>query len=261
MSWDPKLFARHLSTRRFGRECHLMESVDSTNRWLLEHHAEFMMSGAIVISEHQTAGRGRRERRWFDNPGHSILCSLLVRHEHSPQGAAFLSMIPAIAIARVLTRQADATISVALKWPNDVLINHKKVAGTLAQSTVQGTRHLCVIGCGINVSTPSELFPAELRDKASSVWSETRKQVPREILLAEILNELEPLFDQWLNHEFDSLRQAWEYFGPDTGVELIREQDGESVRGSYAGLGSYGQLLLRDERGELTECFTGDIGA
>lgn len=259
MSWDQKLFARHLTTRRFGRELVFFESIDSTNSWLLANHQSYPMSGTVVVADHQTAGRGRRQRSWHDTPGHSVLCSILLRTQAVPDAPAYLGMLPAIALAQSLKARYGNSCPVRLKWPNDVLLNDKKVAGILAQSTTQANRFVSVVGLGVNVSTPVDTWPPDLLLTASSVARELAADVQREILLAELLNELEPLHDEWNELEFDSLRAAWEYFGPERGTPLTRTEAGQTIHGRYAGLGPLGQLNLETEQGGLIELYSGDI--
>jgi BirA family biotin operon repressor/biotin-[acetyl-CoA-carboxylase] ligase len=259
VSWDAKLFNRHLTTRRFGRELVWLDEVDSTNRYLAENAAAFTMSGAVAVAGHQTRGRGRYERSWFDAPGDSLLFSVLMRYPVTESGSGFLSLIPAIALAEVLHAHGSERATVSVKWPNDVQLNGRKIAGILGQTALQGARATSVVGMGVNVAVAAEDLPAELRATASSILVETGESILREALLAEILAAWEPLFDLFLEGSVSELRARWERFGPARDTWLTRREGAEMLTGQFQGLGESGQLRLRDRAGGTREIYTGDI--
>jgi len=250
--WDEKQLHWHLNTRRFGRQARYFDVLDSSNRWLLEHIGEFTLSGGAVIAGHQTAGRGRHSRNWSDLPGSSLLCSVLLKVPGKHLAKGFLAMLPAIALCRAIRRH-DASAEVRLKWPNDVLLNHKKTAGILAESA---GLDFVIVGIGVNITAVPDgdfIYPATSLSE-SSRWRPTR-----EVLLAELLNEWEPLFDLFLEEQFSDLRAAWEEFGPAAGTKLRRTESGEEITGEFVGIGTQGQLQLKLSTGEIRELFSGDI--
>ncbi|MBK6767197.1 MAG: biotin--[acetyl-CoA-carboxylase] ligase [bacterium] len=145
MSWDEKQLHWHLTTRRFGRQCRYFAEIDSTNHWLLANSAEFTLSGAVVVAGHQSRGRGRYDRKWEDESGQALLCSLLLQMSRLPKASGWIPMLPAISLARAIRRH-DRSAIVALKWPNDVLIENCKVAGVLAETVTGGHSHDVVVG-------------------------------------------------------------------------------------------------------------------
>ena len=252
IAWDEKQLHWHLSTRRFGRQARYFDVLDSSNRWLLEHSGEFTLTGATVVAGHQTAGRGRHARNWSDLPGSSLLCSVLLKVPGQHPAKGFLAMLPAIALARAILKH-DGGAEVSLKWPNDVLLATRKTAGILAESAGPD---LIVVGIGVNIqAVPAEefIYPATSLSEGSR-WHPTR-----EILLAELLNEWEPLFDMFLNEQFPELRTAWEALGPVEGTRLKRVEAGEEIVGEYAGIGTHGELRLRLANGDVRELFSGDV--
>ena len=255
MAWDDKQLHWHLTTRRFGRQFQYFDVIDSTNRWLIENPNAFTLSGGVTIAGHQTAGRGRHSRSWSDSPGNALLCSVMLKLRTKTPARGFLSMIPAIALARTIAKH-DPEAEVALKWPNDVLLSHKKVAGILAESTSLNGSEIVVVGIGMNLnSVPAGNFiwPAtSLRE--SSKWHPNR-----EILLAELLNHWEPLFDQFLENDLGGLRTAWEEYGPRHGAYMKRVEAPSMIEGEFVGLGEHGQLLLRDAQGVIQEVYSGDV--
>jgi BirA family biotin operon repressor/biotin-[acetyl-CoA-carboxylase] ligase len=259
MSWDAKLFNRHLLTRRFGRECVWLVEVDSTNRWLAENHAQFTMTGGVVIADHQTQGRGRRDRSWQDVAGASLLFSVLLKHPTDNLMLGWLALAPAVALAEVLDERFGSSHIIALKWPNDVQLNGGKLAGILGQSSVQGIRTLSIVGMGVNLAIRKEEFPETIRDSATSLFAETGSELAREILLAEILNRWEPLYDDLLSQRAGEIERRWLRFGPQIGSRINRHESGEVMTGRFEGLGDRGQLMLRDDQGTLHALFTGDL--
>jgi BirA family biotin operon repressor/biotin-[acetyl-CoA-carboxylase] ligase len=259
MSWDQKLYLRHLATRRFGREFVWLNEIDSTNGWLTENKNTFTMSGGVVAADHQTQGRGRFERSWSDLPGTSLLFSVYLRYPAGGDHDGLISLLPAIALAQVLGERFGDAHSVKVKWPNDVLLNRKKLSGILGQTSFQSSTTTSIVGMGVNVNLTAAEFPVELRDSATSIQRETGQTVPREILLADVLARWELLFDEFLEGKGDSICRQWEAFGPVPGDQIERVEAGQLIRGAFEGLGSKGQLLLRDDQNTLHEIFSGDI--
>ncbi len=259
MSWDQKLFHWHLKTRRFGREIVYLDEVNSTNRWLAEHQAQFTMSGGVVVAGHQTLGRGRQNRTWLDKPEASLLFSLLLRSQGGSAGPSFLSLLPAIALGELLYEKFGTTTSIRLKWPNDVLMNDRKLAGVLGQNLMCDGKNVSILGMGINVRGARESFPAELQAAATTIEAETGAALSSESLLAELLNHLEELYDLLLEGKPEVLRERWMRLGPPIGTSMTRVESGSAVSGKFAGLGERGQLLLRDDNNVLREIFSGDI--
>jgi BirA family transcriptional regulator, biotin operon repressor / biotin---[acetyl-CoA-carboxylase] ligase len=261
MSWDGILFQRHLNTRRFGREFLWLDEIDSTNRWLAENTARFTMSGALVVANHQTAGRGRYQRAWHDVPGTSLLFSVMLRIHEQGHGTGFIGMLPAIAIAELLRGSLKLGKRVRLKWPNDVMVSDRKVAGILGQRVMVGNQSLAVVGVGMNVSVLPSDFPDDVREQATSIAAEIGEFSQREVLLAAILARWEELHDALLDGQIEMIRAAWEQLGPERGAMIARRENDAVFTGHFAGLGGDGQLRLADETGAIHEFHSGDTGA
>ncbi len=255
MIWDEKQLHWHLTTRRFGRQFRYFEEIDSTNRWLMQHPEAFTLSGGVAVAGHQINGRGRNSREWLDASGGALLFSISLKLRDNQSARGFLSLIPAIALARVLKKH-NRELDVSLKWPNDVLIDHKKVAGILAETTKHENDDVVIIGVGINVSA---IPPQNFIWPATSIFEQTKWHPSREILLAELLNEWEPLFDIYLDGDTQLLRDAWEKLGPPRGSTIKRVDGQHTVVGVFEGLGVQGQLVVKDSVGNLHDVFSGDV--
>lgn len=175
---------------RFGRPYVYAPTCPSTQRLLPADAPE----GALAVAEEQTEGRGRLGRRWVAPAGTSILCSLRL---HPPVETHRLPELPLVAAAGCAAALGTAGVAPEVKFPNDVLIDGRKVAGVLAEARSDGV----TLGVGINVNiTPDEL-PLDVRVPATSLLAETGRVIPRAKLLATLLAELERRYDAWLVSE------------------------------------------------------------
>jgi BirA family biotin operon repressor/biotin-[acetyl-CoA-carboxylase] ligase len=198
---DAQTIQRALSTRTFGRTLHVLDEVVSTNSQAAALAQQGAPHGTVVVAETQTAGRGRLGRHWHSPPGKNLYCSLLVRTMPGrDQQALWLSWIPliaALAVSRAV--QVIANLKPAVKWPNDILIGHRKLGGVLCESSGLGTSHAVVIvGIGLNVNLRPDDFPDELRELATSVAIETQHPFDRAALLTTLLLEMETRCETFL---------------------------------------------------------------
>ena len=169
--------------------------------------------GTVVAAESQSAGRGRHARTWFSPPGLNLYCSIIVRG--LGQGltlADWLSWVPlTTALAATEAVQEVAAISLALKWPNDLLLDERKVGGILCESSLAiPDNPVVVIGIGLNVNVPLELFPDELRPIATSLFESSHRLIDRNRLLAQLLLDLEQSLDELRAHGPSRLLQAYQ---------------------------------------------------
>jgi BirA family biotin operon repressor/biotin-[acetyl-CoA-carboxylase] ligase len=259
MSWDSKLFQKYLTTRRFGRQIRYFTEIDSTNSWLAENWSDFTFSGATVIAEHQTSGRGRFRRQWDDVPHKSLLFSVLFFSTREPCSTGFDQMLPAVSLARALHKRLSGEHKVGLKWPNDIMLNDRKLAGILAERFTMGDRIITIVGMGINVNPYLRELSESARQAGTSLLAETGKEWEREMLLAEILNEWEPLHDALCAGDTETVREAWNEYGPSPMTPIVRSEHGSTLTGTFEGIGDCGQLLLRDADGKIHELYSGDV--
>jgi BirA family biotin operon repressor/biotin-[acetyl-CoA-carboxylase] ligase len=174
---------------RFGRPYEHVGSTSSTQLLLGPDAPE----GALVVAEEQTAGRGRLGRRWFAPAGTSLLCSLQLRPDTPTERLPELTGVAARACADAIA--ALTGLEPALKFPNDVLVGARKVAGILAEARDGRV----VLGVGINVNVRADELPEDVDRPATSLLVETGRELDRAELLAELLERLERRYDAWLN--------------------------------------------------------------
>ncbi len=173
---------------RFGREYTFMERCDSTQRLLPEDAPE----GAVAATDEQTAGRGRLGRTWLAPPGSSVLASVALRPDVPTARLAELSVVAGRACAAAIAELTG--LEPTVKWPNDVLVAGRKVAGILAEAR-EGR---VVLGVGINVTQREEELPERAEHPATSLLLETGTVLSRAELLAAVLDHLEREYDAWV---------------------------------------------------------------
>lgn len=167
-------------------EVKFLEETDSTNTVAMRWAAEDAPEGAIVVANYQAAGRGRLGRSWFGKPGASIHLSIVLRPQIVFEQLGLLNLAAAIGVARTLK---DLTIEARIKWPNDVLIEERKVSGILSEGKVKEGRAVAVIlGVGINVNLEREDFPRDIALTATSLLAETGRKLDRLEILAGFLD-------------------------------------------------------------------------
>lgn len=202
-----------LATTRLGQHLHIHQTLASTNSAAMTLALEGAKDGTTVVAESQSAGRGRHARAWFSPPGLNLYCSIIVRGLGQGVSLAdWLSWVPlttALAVAEAV--QEVAATSLALKWPNDLLLDERKVGGILCESSLASPDNpVVVIGIGLNVNVHRDLFPDELRPIATSIFESTHRLIDRNRLLAQLLMELEQSLDELRTHGPSRLLQAYQ---------------------------------------------------
>ena len=249
---DREVVEDALETENLGRTlvCHLL--AGSTNDLAWDLAASGAPSGTTVSAEYQSSGRGRLGRSWFSPVGSGLWVSLLIRPDWPLKMAGLLTLGVGVATAGVIASYgADS----GLKWPNDVLIRGRKVAGILTESRTEAGRiSVAVIGVGINVHQEEENFPPELRDIATSLCIEGCR-VSRSELLAGLLNRVEKVLAQ----EPEDILRNWEALAPGWGDTVRVEAGEETLHGRMTGLSDSGALILEVPEGGTRTIHAGDV--
>ncbi len=236
-----RTFGTQLRTKVIGTNCTFVEATDSTNTQLLALAERGAPEGSLYVAETQWAGRGRLGRTWLDIPGNALLFSLLVRPQVAPEVAVTVSLVAGIAMALALRKAAS--LQVGLKWPNDLLIDDRKLCGILceAQTSVNGIEGI-VIGIGVNTAA----VPEAVAHRA--IGSE--KRLDRLALLATFCNTFEPLYARWQAGGLAALREEIDAFDCKRG-HLITIKQSTLIEGIARGIRDDGALLLETPDGIL----------
>jgi len=248
-----------LNTTRIGRQLVCLPETTSTNAdafHLAEGGAE---EGTTVIADAQNGGKGRRGRVWSSPAGVNLYCSVVLRPEIMPHEAPQLTFLSAVAVARAI--EGTTALNPEIKWPNDVLINGRKVAGLLNEMSAETDRvNFVILGIGANLNMTQAQFPADLRAPATSLLLEQGLPVNRAQFAATMLGELDRLYTDFLRHGFGPVRDEWQQRCNANGREVVVSEAGvETVRGMFDGIDGDGALLLRFPDGTVERILSGDV--
>jgi BirA family transcriptional regulator, biotin operon repressor / biotin---[acetyl-CoA-carboxylase] ligase len=247
-----------LGTALIGREILFLDETDSTNLRAHEQGETAGRDGLVIIADRQSAGKGRLGRQWESPPGVNFYASVLLRPTFLPRQAPQLTFLSAVAVARAI--QEVAGLSARVKWPNDVLVGGRKMAGLLNEMSAETERiNYVILGIGVNLNMRAEQFPTDLRYPATSVFLETGAAVSRTTFARSLLRHLDSLYDLYLTEGFLPLRCAWEAHFDLVGREVEVDFRGTILRGLVDGVDAEGALLLRREDGQVEKVLAGDV--
>ena len=254
---------RVLATISLGRTLHVHGEVTSTNTLAMALAQEGASHGTVVVAETQTAGRGRLGRHWHSPSGNNLYCSILLRSNlPNDRQTLWLSWVPLIAaLAASRAVQTAAGLKSSVKWPNDILVADKKLGGILCESSGLGTDQMAVIvGVGLNVNIRREEFPEEIRDIATSIFTESGQPLDRSALLASLLLEMETRCEAFLSgHQSDIQKEYMircSTIGRRVRVELTQ---GETMQGTAQSVQPDGSLRVTMDTGKTVDVRTGDV--
>lgn len=259
-----------LCTNTLGRSLHILEQTPSTNSAALTLAQDGAPDGTVVVAEAQTLGRGRLGRQWYSPPGKNLYCSIILRRSMSPDFVLrWLSWVPllsAVAVARTI--QVISALRPSLKWPNDILLEHRKVGGLLCESGGTGTANAFVIvGIGLNVNMWRDSFPEDLRHLATSLAAEAGRPFDRAILLATLLSELELRYDAFFSGAGLDIKREYELRCASIGQRVrVDMANGECIEGQADSIGDDGSLQVtvepphgQSKRGAVVAIRAGDV--
>jgi len=210
-------------SRRIGHAIHAFDTVDSTQAVLARLAGDGAAEGTVVTARHQTAGRGRRGRQWWDTPGESVLMSVLLQPSLPTAQAPQLSLVAGLAVAEALA--AAAGVAAQIRWPNDVLVGGRKVCGVLPEAVSRGDGRIGHVLLGIGINVDQSEFPPDLRHAATSLRLVTGTAHDQRQLLAAVLDALDRRYGEWLAGGFAELREEWRRWTSTLG-ERVRTGDG-----------------------------------
>jgi len=235
---------------------HALDITDSTQSEAQRRAAAGAPEGTVVTARHQRAGRGRRGHDWWDAPGQSLLASVLLRPPGPVTTAPQLSLVGGLAVADALV--AVASVPARIRWPNDLLVDGRKVCGILAEASSDsvgagaGRLHHVILGIGVNLAQTA--FPTALADRATSLRLVTGRAPEASAVLTAVLEQLARHYDAWRAGGFAALRAAWLERSTLPG-QTVRLPDGSD--GVGVDVGDDGILVARAGDGRLVHIVSG----
>jgi BirA family biotin operon repressor/biotin-[acetyl-CoA-carboxylase] ligase len=240
------------------RDVVCLKETDSTNRRAKLLAEQGAPEGTLIVADTQSGGRGRRGRTWF-SPAHTgIYTSLILRPSIPPGEAPRCALLTSVAVAESLLNGSG--VRGTIKWPNDILVKGKKIAGILVEiGTELDMVEYMIVGVGLNVNTPPDDFPPEIRDRATSILAETGMAVRRVDVLCEFLKQFEKYYEMFTDGRFNDILDQWKAFEDVIGRTIRVDSAGTAYSGTAAEIDPDGALLVRDSHGRLHRVFSGDI--
>ncbi|WP_042355290.1 biotin--[acetyl-CoA-carboxylase] ligase [Bacillus rubiinfantis] len=247
-----------LTTKFIGRNIYYKDSVDSTQKLAHQLASNGAGEGTVVIADEQTSGKGRMNRNWHSPKYSGIWMSLILKPNITLNKAPQLTLLTAVAVVQAIE---EATGLIAeIKWPNDILINGKKVTGILTELQAEADRiHSIIIGIGMNVNQKITDFPEDLHHKASSLFIEKGEIVSRAALIRNIFLHFEKLYLLYLEQGFSPIKLLWEGYAISIGKVIKARTLTEVIEGKALGITEEGVLQIEDETGKIHHVYSADI--
>jgi BirA family transcriptional regulator, biotin operon repressor / biotin---[acetyl-CoA-carboxylase] ligase len=241
----------------FGKRVYHFFKTDSTNRVAMELGYADEPEGAVVLAEEQTAGRGRAGRTWHSERGAGLYVTLLLRPKLSPVQAPLLTMMAGLSAHTAVLAQTG--LSAELKWPNDLLLNGKKLGGILTEMHAEPNAvRFVIVGIGINVG--QERFPGDLAGTATSLRKETGRLHSRLEVLVKLLSQFETDYNRFLLEGAPYVVQRFELVSSFANGKRVKVDTGrETFVGTTAGLSAEGLLIVKREDGGSVTVIAGDV--
>jgi len=252
------LLARLYKTKIIGRDIRVFEQTTSTNDVIEKLARDGVKEGVVVFAESQTKGRGRLGRKWVSPAYKGLWFSILLRPNLRPQETTQLTVGSATALCRAI--RSETGLNPEIKWPNDVLIGGRKVAGILTELSAEPDRikHV-ILGIGVNVNLGATELPVELRKMATSLKIEAGHPFSRADVAVAILQELDKDYERICSGRFAGVADEWQSWCQTIGRDVTIQIGGRRVQGQAESLGESGELLLRTEHGHLERISGGDV--
>jgi BirA family biotin operon repressor/biotin-[acetyl-CoA-carboxylase] ligase len=241
-----------------GRDIRVFQETTSTNDVMERLASDGVKEGVVIFAEAQLAGRGRLGRKWISPSRKGLWFSVLLRPNMRPQEATQLTVAAATALARAI--RSETGLAPEIKWPNDLLLGGRKVAGILTELSAEldHVKYL-ILGIGVDVNLNASDFPTELRKIATSLKLELGETLSRPPLAAAILRELDRDYARTVTGQFESVADDWEERCSTLGRNVSIRIGERTIYGRAESLDNDGALLLRTQHGHLERITGGDV--
>lgn len=248
-----------LSLKHWDRDnIYTYEQVDSTNIIAKRMAAQGQAEGSFIIAEEQIKGRGRMDRNWLSPSGKGVWISFILRPDILPMKASEITFVVAVGIMEGI--KAHTGLDVKIKWPNDLLLNNKKICGILTEISAEIERiKYIVAGVGINVAQKKEDFPDEIKEKASSLERELGQKINRNQLIQNVIEEMERVYFLYREEGFEKILDIWRVNNITLGRRVKAITREEEIIGLAEKIDSEGFLIIREDQGKTHKIIAGDV--
>ncbi len=260
---------KHLKTNFISKNIFYEEKVGSTNLMARELAVKGAKNGSVVIADTQDKGKGRNGKIWTSPKACNIYMSIILKPKFSPEVAHGMTILAAAAAAESV--EEISSITPQIKWPNDILINSKKIAGILTEMSTQNKIiEYIIVGIGINVNLKEEDIPEDIKNIATSLYIEKMKikgininkeniLINRNNLIISFLNKFERYYETFLSTGLSLVLQSYQkYFGM-IGKDVAINTENNKIKGQVVGIDSKGALLIKTGENELEKVISGEL--
>jgi len=255
---DKLTLTNALNTVVMGSDLEIIKTTVSTQEEARQRAELGAPEGTVIIAEEQTGGKGRLGRKWFSPYGKGIWMSLVLRPQQPLEYTSQLTLLTGVAVCRAIRKTTG--LDVGIKWPNDILMNQRKVCGILLESTVEDkVVRYCIAGIGISVNVDSAEYPEDLQDIATSLKAESGGIVDRTLLIAAVLEEFETLYHLYAQEGFLPIASLWEALSVTINHEVVFNTSQGLREGLAVGLDPSGALLVDTGLGNIVPVISGDV--
>ena len=256
--YDKDYISSNITQKHIGTNLILLDEVDSTNKYALNLTENPDIGGTVIVADVQRAGKGRLERSWYSPKGVNLYMSLILKPGIESEEINILTFISSVATVNTL---ADYGIDSEIKWPNDVLIDKKKVSGVLTEINMHKNKlEYVVVGIGVNLNVDAaSLKMSGLEDIATSVCIEQNEQVNRNEFLIKLLNNLDNCYESFLTFGKQHIYNEWTYRWKGKGKTVSVSTENEQFEGKCVGLDENGFMIVKKYSGETIKIITGDV--
>jgi len=256
----PQEVQKGLSTTYIGKKIFYFPELESTNIIAKEkalHRTEAIDESTIIIAEKQSAGKGRLGRKWF-SPAGGIWLSIILCPQLPPSYIPRITLMTAVAVVKAI--KMCTQIEPQIKWPNDILINEKKVCGILTEMSAElDIINWVVVGIGINVNIDHQKFPEDIQENTISLKEVLGKEALRVKLAKTFLQEFEKYYDKLKRKEFPSILEEWKLYSHTLGRKIRVDMGERIITGEAVDINEEGALVLKKEDGERVEIISGTV--
>jgi BirA family biotin operon repressor/biotin-[acetyl-CoA-carboxylase] ligase len=257
MDWNLEVLEKRIAGKLFGHKIHYYSETESTNDEAFSLGIAGAPEGTVFIADSQSGGKGRMQRVWHSPAGSNIYTSVLLRPQIESSQTSQIPITAGVAVAEVLDDYCPGKIK--LKWPNDILIDEKKVCGILTQARITAKEiDFVVLGMGINVNIGRNQLPEEIRDSATSLSIETGGEISRMELIISLYENLAKWYKRLLQSGFSQVKEKWLSLTPMIGQTIQVIFRDETIMGKATGLDEDGSLILLTDKNETLLVSAGD---
>jgi len=243
-----------LDTKIIGKNIYHYEIVNSIMDIAFNLAMDSSPEGTVVCAESQHRGRGRLGRGWFSPKSKGIYLSIVLRPTFEPSQTPKLTLLAAVAVAEAI--RENTGINCQIKWPNDILVNEKKLGGILTELNAEMDRtKFVILGIGINVNTKK----ASLPPKATSLKEEKKETVSRVELTREILKQIDSFYSLFQKEGFSPIVKKWKHLSSTLGKRVKVTSQNKQVEGEALDIDKDGSLLIRKDSGFIEKIYAGDL--